>query len=442
MKNLFRGLFAFFISLLFCANVMAYDTIGARVEIYNSDGMSALFVGDSMKLSLRYVEVSESDIYSVKWESSNTSIATVDKDGNVKALKEGKVKISVLAREKSPCDDLPEGMSCIQEMPAYYEDEYEIEVEEDHMIFIDERIVIHSPSNKNSINVNESLKLSVDYIEMTHEKVYWESTNKAVATVDSNGKVTGKGEGSAIIRAYTNNRRHTDEFVVYVKKVKEEPVISIGAKIIIKNDVGVSSLQLGEKLKFSVDFIELVEEKVTWEVDNKEVATIDSNGLLTSKSVGTVVVKAYTQDKKYTDEFVLEIVEPGYSINESIKIISENNENSVKVGDKIKLKIESEENVDVIWESSDEEIATINSDGEVTAKKSGVVLIKAVMSDGETLEYNLKVEALENEKVIENAKNKNNTILIIIVIVLIIICGVGLFVGFKYKDKSLKRITK
>ncbi len=67
-------------------------------------GDKEMNVGDSQKLKLT-VKPSNATNKDVKWESSDTSIATVDKNGKVKALKEGKVTITATAKDGSKESD-------------------------------------------------------------------------------------------------------------------------------------------------------------------------------------------------------------------------------------------------------------------------------------------------------------------------------------------------
>ena len=68
----------------------------------------------------------------------------------------------------------------------------------------------------------------------------------------------------------------------------------------------------------------------------------------------------------------------------------------------------------IIWESSDDSIATISSEGEVTAKKSGVVYITASTSNGKSNTVEIKINEIikpdNNEyDVIKSSTNNNTT---------------------------------
>lgn len=67
---------------------------------------------------------------------------------------------------------------------------------------------------------------------------------------------------------------------------------------------------------------------------------------------------------------------------------------------------ENTTNKDITWSSSDEEIATISSEGKLVAKSAGVVTITASTSNGkeDTLEINVK-EIVVEEEIVEETEN-------------------------------------
>ena len=107
--------------------------------------------------------------------------------------------------------------------------------------------------------------------------VQWSSDNKKVATVDSMGKVTAKGEGNCTITATVDDV--TAACVVTVKK----PTIKLNK----------SSLSLDVKktatLKATVDG---PSKTVTWKSSNTKIATVDKNGKVTAKKVGSCTITA------------------------------------------------------------------------------------------------------------------------------------------------------
>lgn len=128
-----------------------------------------------------------------------------------------------------------------------------------------------------TLNVNEAYTLK---ITGTKKKVTWSSSDKSVATINSNGKVTAKKKGTATITAKVGNKK-------YICKIKvENPKISATSKKIDKG----STYTL--KITGST-------QKITWSSSDKNIATVNSNGKVTAKKKGTVTITAKVGSKKY-----------------------------------------------------------------------------------------------------------------------------------------------
>ena len=120
---------------------------------------------------------------SLKWESSNPNVATVDR-GFITAVSSGIATITVSSDDgvKATCT---------------------VEVSETSVgvanIYVD-------PSSL-SLNVGGSIQLTATIypLNTTNKTITWKSSNSQVATVSSNGIVTGKKRGNCTISATTSN---------------------------------------------------------------------------------------------------------------------------------------------------------------------------------------------------------------------------------------------
>ena len=119
------------------------------------------------------------------------------------------------------------------------------------------------------------------------------------------------------------------------------------------------------------------DKSVTWSAEPTNIASIDENGLLTGRSKGTVYVTATSKSNPdvsahcFIDVLQEEIVPTSIELNKS--------EHQMTVGETFELKVSSVQPSDavetVVWESSDNSVASVNSDGLVTALKAGTVTI-------------------------------------------------------------------
>ena len=127
---------------------------------------------------------------------------------------------------------------------------------------------------------------------------------------------------------------------------------------------------------------------VTWSSSNEDVATVDQNGLVTTKEVGTVQIRA-TLNRDNTIYSSATIVVNPIKVNKIT--ISGYTKEYLTVNDTVDLKANVEPsdaaNKNIIWESSDEKVATVDQNGKVTAKGQGTVSIKAKSSDSNVSVY-------------------------------------------------------
>lgn len=119
---------------------------------------------------------------SFDFASSDEEVATVDKDGKVKALKAGECDITTT---------LVQDGEKVAEKTTHVKAFYEVE-----------SITLDSNEGKLTVGNSHTIKATVAPEEVAAETtIEWSSSNEKVATVDSNGKVTAVATGNATITA-------------------------------------------------------------------------------------------------------------------------------------------------------------------------------------------------------------------------------------------------
>lgn len=106
--------------------------------------------------------------------------------------------------------------------------------------------------------------------------------------------------------------------------------------------------------------------KVTWSSSKKSVATVNSKGKVTAKRAGTATITAKVGKKKYTCKVTVEAPK----LNKTSL--------SLKVKKTYKLKISGTKQK-VKWSVGNKSVATVNSSGIVTAKKTGSTRVIATV---------------------------------------------------------------
>ena len=166
---------------------------GKQIEklVISSNKLNVV-VDETKKIEYR-IEPVDGEIKSIKWESADTSIATVDSSGNVKGIKEGSTTVTL------NINDLLIG-----------------------------KVTIKVSSKVNSIEINtyprlvlkvgESSKIKASVIPNNSGSISYKSSNTNVASVSSDGTITGKGRGSATITLSSGNKSKTIDINVLPTK--------------------------------------------------------------------------------------------------------------------------------------------------------------------------------------------------------------------------------
>lgn len=191
----------------------------------------------------------------ISWTSSAPAVAAVDAQGKVKALAPGKATITATAGGKSAT------CTVTVSQPA---------------------TGISLDKSKLTLAVGErsQLKAILKPANAT-DKVHWESSYQAVATVDENGWVTAHKKGTAVITAKVGGFSATCTVIVTPQATS------------IALDRDVLSLQVGERatLQATVQPPETTE-SVRWISSNEAVAMVDENGIVTAVGAGQAIITA------------------------------------------------------------------------------------------------------------------------------------------------------
>ena len=296
---------------------------------------------------------------SLIWESSNPEVATIDENGVVTAIANGKTTMTcktVVGGYTATCT-----VTVTTKPTSIMLDYTEREIYTTKTVTLEAVVYPESANNKN---------------------VTWSSSNSKVATVDQNGKVTGVGAGVATITAKTTVGGLTAKCVVNVVKKKEVQSISIDykgdsitSKTIYIN--GTSKITLG----YSVSPSNATFKDVTWTSSNPSVATVDPLGNVKAVSVGKTVIKCSSEDNP--------MVTGTCTINVKVRATDVDlSSTSIKVYEtktktlKATVMPADASNKSVTWKSENTKIAKVDSNGKVTGVKAGTTYITATTANG------------------------------------------------------------
>lgn len=308
---------------------------------------------------------------SITWTSSDTSVATV-KDGVVKALKSGKTTIT------ASCNGVT-SQECVVTVTTPLKG-------------------IEVTGTTNEVKKGETTTLTVTYNPTDADitgNVEWNSSDKNIAEV-KDGVVTAKKEGTVVITAKVGT--FTADYNLTVKEIHLTEIQTAKTVELVK----------GKTKQLTVSYLpeDTTDNKtVVWSSNNKEVATVSKDGMVTAKKAGVAEITATVGSlTSVTTVTVTEIpITEVVFEKESLEVVVGQTADISK-----SLSIKPEDTTDdktVAWSSSDETVVVVDKNGVITAKGKGTATITATVG---SLSAELKVtvtdiplESIAFDKVIE-----------------------------------------
>jgi len=220
------------------------------------------------------------------------------------------------------------------------------------------------------------IRYSVIPSNATNTNVTFKSLNEKVATVDANGVVTGVSEGNADIVITTEEGGFEAKCTVRVDGIDARGIERVGDKTVTMG------LNQTRQLQVKITPSDTTNKNVQWTSSNNSVATVDSNGVVTSKNSGSTIITATTHNGLKT-EFFIEVETPVTNITLNSNEINLNPGGTFKLDATVNPSNASNKNIK--WISANESIATVDQSGNVTADVAGTTYISAVSADGKVV---------------------------------------------------------
>ncbi len=218
-------------------------------------------------------------------------------------------------------------------------------------------------------------------LRASNKGIFFESSNPEVATVKGIGaeiEITAIAIGETVITVTTEDGNKTATCKVIVSP-RIIPVSSISLnKVELLISVGKS-----ENIVATISPDNATNKSIIWSSDNESVATVDDKGLVTAISVGEAIISATSEDGEKKATCVVTVVDE----NKVAEVKLDVDEFQILINDTRQITVtvlpESATNKNIIWSSDDESVATVNSEGLVTAINIGEATITATSENGD-----------------------------------------------------------
>ena len=332
-----------------------------EVSIVLNPNEAVMLVGDTMTIEATIIQPENTIYKRLTWTSRDQSIATVNENGLVTAVAPG--DCSVLASYTSGLFTVTAVSLIHVQRPA-------------------ESVTLNITNA--TLQVGETLGIIATVFpeDATNKDIEWLSSDANVASVDGDGMVTALAPGVCSITASCG-----DVFGTCTITVKE-PVVPVESIVIVPEK---TEVEVGETITIEATIVppNPSDGRLTWKSSDTSIATVTEHGLLMATldalAPGQCVITAEcynTRGNIVKDSCIITVKAP-VVLAESVEL--NYSEAELQVGGSLTLiaTVSPEDVTDptVLWQSSDNTIATVDNNGVVTAVAPGECDITASCGD-------------------------------------------------------------
>ncbi|MGN0521367.1 MAG: Ig-like domain-containing protein [Eubacterium sp.] len=247
-----------------------------------------------------------------------------------------------------------------------------------------EKMTISPTSATVQVDSTKKITVKVNGKAVSNSKCTFTSSNKKVATVSSKGVVTAKKQGTATITVKLKSNKKV------VKKckitVKPKMTLSASSATIYKGNT--------KKLTVKVNNKSYSAGKCTFSSSDKSVATVSSSGTITAKKAGkaTITVKM-ASDKTVYKKCTVTVKNSPVKTDASALKFSKGGTRTMKVT----YNGKNAGGGSLLYSSSNTKVATVNSDGLITAKSAGTAVITAKAKKDTAAKATCKITVIDGK---------------------------------------------
>ena len=340
-----------------------------------------MIVGEKQLLAVTVLPLDSTES-NIIYASSNTSVATIGGLGRITAVSAGVTTITASCGGKSASFTLT-----VEEKKS------------DHIAVTE--LDMGDYQSKMETGSTQLLSVTVLPLNATENTITYVSSAPKTASVNSMGRISALAVGKATITASCGGKSVSFSLKVIEKKDDKIPVTDI--EIAEHED----ELAVDKTLTLTATVIpsDATDSKVTFRSSNETIATVNSSGEVKGISKGKVTI--YASAGKITKKIPLNIKVETAAININNTYLVMKPKDTYKLNANV---TPSEANQSITYRSVDEEIATVNQNGAVTAHSLGSTTI--IVSNGDTSAAVSVIVNQSNEHINDTQqKNENKEVI-------------------------------
>lgn len=298
----------------------------------------------------------------ITWESLDETIATVTEDGMVEAVGLGKTRITATSGEASGF----------------------VEITVDPILA--EELILNVTEVNLLVGSTATLSATIEPENTTNKDITWSSSDEEIAQV-SDGVITAKGVGKAVITATCGNATSTCEVTV-------DPVKVTGINLMEET----LNMEMSDfyKLTAIIHPENATNKNILWTSEDTNIAVVDEDGMVAAVNEGTTRIVATTEDGNLEAACEVVVTLKGLSLNTEYLQMLPGTTDVMHVT----YLTNGNAYLHATWTSSNPDVATVTGEGPGTnsavieSKEVGTTVITATSADG-TKKASCTIEVVE-----------------------------------------------
>lgn len=322
---------------------------------------TSLLIGESIQLEATVQPENTTD-KTITWESLDETIATVTEDGMVEAVGLGKTRITATSGEASGF----------------------VEITVDPILA--EELILNVTEVNLLVGSTATLSATIEPENTTNKDITWSSSDEEIAQV-SDGVITAKGVGKAVITATCGNATSTCEVTV-------DPVKVTGINLMEET----LNMEMSDfyKLTAIIHPENATNKNILWTSEDTNIAVVDEDGMVAAVNEGTTRIVATTEDGNLEAACEVVVTLKGLSLNTEYLQMLPGTTDVMHVT----YLTNGNAYLHATWTSSNPDVATVTGEGPGTnsavieSKEVGTTVITATSADG-TKKASCTIEVVE-----------------------------------------------